>query len=164
MGGIGGKLKQIADPGNLFGGNPNSPFALKPNLPNIVGPKAAAATAQKGMYEGNVLLKRFQQGKLSPGEQAVINSYKKSAGAELAQEMGSAGLSKSSAAALSKGAISEQGAAMAEQFLQQDLQSSMDFMGMTMNSYYQNEALDVQQNQSTMGALGGLATAVGSII
>lgn len=166
MGGIGNAIKKItadlSPPGvrNAV----NNPDSIFPKSPTVVSTAQAKKTAAQGAAEGNILLKNFQQGKLSPGEQGVISSYKKSANASLQQEMGQAGLSKSSAAALGKGAIDAQGAQMAEQFLQGDLQSSMDFMGMTMNSYYQTQALDMQQNEGVMGALGGIGTAIGSII
>lgn len=159
---VGSALKKVADPADIFGGNPNSPLAPKSPLPNVATDPTSSLTNVTN--EGQALLKAYSSGTLTPGQQSEVSQYTQGANAALKQQMASAGISNSSSAVQAGNVVNEQAAAMTQQFLDTDLTNSMDLLGMNMNAYYQTESLDIQQNEGIMGSLGDLAGAIGSII
>lgn len=161
MGGVIQKLTAALSPPQVRDAI-NNPSGIFPKTNVATGPDPTK-NLNRVSAVGNQQLKAFETGHLRPGEQAVIDAYKKSAGASLNQEMGAAGLSKSTAAAMGKGAVDAQAAQMAEQFLQQDFSNAMDSLGMTTNAYYTATQQEMMQNSGVMSALGGVAEGIGAL-
>ena len=115
-------------------------------------------------------LQRAQSGQLSPSEQASVDQWKTSQEASWNNYLTEAGIGTSSSAVGIHGQINEQALAMGQQFLQQDISSALNALGISSGAA--GGAADIAMAQqkeqqdaltSLFGGLGNLFSSAGGV-
>lgn len=162
--GKGGILDKASDPLNIH--KTFDPLHLYGN-PNAEAEAATQAQLKSMSTEtfnaAQPLLKASQTGTLTPAQQATIDQFKRSQTATLNQEMASAGLSKSAAAAELGGSVDEEAMALGQQYLQEDFNQAFQLLGLSAQELGANVNISMVQDQQNAEALGAMASVVGTV-
>ncbi len=141
---------------SLFGGGPGSGNVSSAASSNAAASKAAQAYAVP-------TLKRAEAGQLSPDEQAAVNQWRQGQSAAWEQYMANSGTSISSTNTDISGQINEQALAMAHGLLTQDIQTSLQALGVSAQSGAALADIGFNQNSSMRNALMGTFAGLGQL-
>lgn len=160
----GGLLQKASDPLNVH--NTFDPLHV---YGNPDADKKAAAQAQLSSMSTETfnaaqpLLKASQTGTLTPQQQAVIDQYKNTKNAALAQEMASAGLSTSTASVELGSSVDEEALSMGQQFLQEDFSQALQLLGISADELGANVQISLANDAQNAAALSAIGSTVGAI-